>query len=322
MLRRRVRLADVARQAQVSPAAASHALNGRPGVSDETREKVRQAARDLGYVPHEGARSMSRGRTDTWGAFFEGDPSSWSAWLQGAISFAEANGIRMEAHRMPPLDRRSGVLSGHLASTRLDGLLLLDPNGSDAHLRDFRGGPKPVVIAGRRSQWFDSVEIHDRLAQEDLLHQLSLGGKRPVVLVATRDQVAREDRRIAAWMRSSPAVLVPVDVDAPESGVAALGEILRAKASAVLCLAGDSTAWGILRECGLRRISVPGELAVAGWGDLPFSDWMSPELTTVRIPWEELGLRSARLLHERLAKPLGERVHRTLDAHLVSRRSA
>ena len=324
----RIRLADVAARAGVTIGAASQALNGKPGVSESTRRHIREIAREMGYAPHAGARSIAKGRTDAWGLFFDGDAAAWAPWVKGVMGFAEANGLRLEIHPMPPPESRAGVFEEQLASSRLDGLILLDPDGNDAMLRDFRGGPKPVVISGRRSQWFDSVEIHDHLAQEEILARLSLGGKRPVALVATREQVAREDRRISEWNRSQPdrppSPLVVVPSDSPKSGVSALGELLRRDEPihAALCLAGDRTAWGMLRECGLRHISVPGKLAVAGWGDVPFSDWMAPELTTVRIPWEELGTRSARMLQERLARPMGSRAHRTLDASLVSRRSA
>lgn len=324
----RIRLSDVAARAGVTSGAASLALNDKPGVSVRTRERVRAVAAELGYVPHQGAKALSQGRSDIWGAFLDSEPDAWPVWLQGALAHAGASGVRLIVQPLPSRDRRMEFFRQMAVDARLDGLLLLDPTGDDATLRPLWEAKVPTVIAGRRSLWFDCVEIHDRLAQEQLLTQLSLDRKRPVALVATRAQILREDPRIGLWaehIESDPrSILVPVAEDSPESGVAALGQILResVRIRAVYSLAGDRTAWGILREAHLRQISVPGDLAVAGWGDLPSSSWVDPELTTLHIPWEELGIRSAWLLQNRLAKPGGTRVHRTLDARLITRRSA
>jgi DNA-binding LacI/PurR family transcriptional regulator len=279
-------------------------------------------------VPHQGARALSQGRTGIWGALMDSEPDAWPVWLSGALAHAGPSGARLIVQPLPQRDRRQDFFRQIALDSRLDGLLILDPTGDDSMLRPLWESKIPTVVAGRRSLWFDCVEIHDRLAQEQILSQLSLDRKRPVALVATRAQIASENPGIGLWaehIESDPrSILVPVAEDSPESGVVALGQILRESAQirAVYSLAGDRTAWGILREAQLRQISVPGDLAVAGWGDLSFSSWVSPELTTLHVPWEELGTRSAWLLQNRLAKPGGTRVHRTLDARLITRRSA
>lgn len=325
----RVRLADVAARAGVTVGAASLALNGKPGVSPDTRDRVRQVARELGYAPHQGARAMSRGQTGVWGAVFAGDASIWQPWLSGAMTHAHAAGAKLMVVPMPMRERIQETMRQMVAEARLDGLVLLDPDGDDSLLKPLWDAKLPTVVAGRRSRWFDCVEIHDRLAMEQLLARLSLDGKRPIALVATRAQAQRDDPRIQVWhdhcagiAGESPLLTVPVD--SPEAGVAVAAQMLNSAShvAGALCLAGDRTAWGMLREARLRKISVPGELAIAGWGDLESSSWVDPELTTLHLPWEDLGARSAWMLQNRLAAPLGAKVHRTLDARLVSRRSA
>lgn len=325
----RVRLRDVALRAGVTVGAASLALNGKPGVSTETRERVRDAAREMGYAPHQGARSLSKGRTGLWGALFDADADAWRPWLAGAMAHASASGTRLMVQRMPAQERRADTFRQIVAEARLDGLLVLDPDGEDTPLKPLWDAKIPTVVAGRRSRWFDCVEIHDRLALEQLLGRLSLDGKRPVALVATRQQAQREDPRIQLWhdhcaeiMGASPLVAVPDD--SPDAGIWATGQLAKSAVPirAALCLSGDRTAWGMLREARLRKISVPGDLAIAGLGDLEASSWVDPELTTLHLPWEDLGTRTAWLLQNRLASPNASKVHRTLDARLVSRRSA
>lgn len=325
----RVRLRDVASRAGVTVGAASLALNGKPGVSTETRERVRDAAREMGYAPHQGARSLSKGRTGLWGALLDADADAWRPWLAGAMAHAAACGARLMVQRMPAQERRLDMFRQILAEARLDGLLVLDPDGDDTPLKPLWDAKIPTVVAGRRSRWFDCVEIHDRLALEQLLGRLSLDGKRPVALVATRQQAQREDPRIQLWQdhcaeihAESPLIAVPDD--SPDAGIWAAGQLAKTPnpIRAALCLSGDRTAWGMLREARLRQISVPGDLAIAGWGDLEASSWVDPELTTLHLPWEDLGTRTAWLLQNRLAAPNAAKAHRTLDARLVSRRSA
>lgn len=241
------------------------------------------------------------------------------------MTHAQAAGARLLVQKLPTRERRTDFFRNLAAEGHLDGVVLLDLSGDDNSLRPLWELAIPTVIAGRRSHWFDCVEIHERLAQEQLHQLLSLDGRRPVVAVATRTQVNQDSPRLTLWSSLSPENkdMVVVNEDSPESGVQALNQIRKnfPEAQAVFCLSGDRTAFGMLREARLHSLSVPGELAIAGWGDLPHSGWTDPELTTIRIPWEEMGIRSAWLLQKRLAHPEEARLHRSLDAKMISRRS-
>lgn len=321
----RAKLSDVAARAGVSAGAASLALNGKPGVSAKTREEIRRIAREMGYFASPTAKALAGGSTGLWGAFTESEPDIWPTWLQGVMTHAQAAGARLVVQKLPTRERRTDFFRTLASEGNLDGMILLDLSGDDNSLRPLWELGIPTVIAGRRSHWFDCVEIHERLAQEHLHQLLTLDGKRPVVAVATRAQVNQDAQRLSLWSSLSPENkdTVVVGEDAPESGVQALNQIRKQHpdAQAVFCLAGDRTAWGMLREARLHSLSVPGELAIAGWGDLPHSGWTDPELTTIHIPWEEMGIRSAWLLQKRLAHPDEVRLHRSLDAKMISRRS-
>ncbi|MCB9496852.1 MAG: LacI family DNA-binding transcriptional regulator [Fibrobacteria bacterium] len=320
----RVRLVDLARLAGVTTTTASLALNNKAGVSEETRERIAKLARDLGYVPHQGARALAKGRSGLWAAWVSGPEEVWARWLSGL--FAQTSS-RVVVSRLPSRDRRPEALRGAIAEGRVDGCLVFDPEGDDAGLQPLWESGIPTVVAGRRSHWFDCVEIHDRQALESLLGRLSLGGRRAVSLVATRHQVHRDDDRLRAWRTAQSelegASLATVTEDSPEQGIQVASLFLSQprRPEAILCLAGDKTALGIVREARLRKISVPGELAIAGWGDLPLSGWTEPELTTVSIPWEEVGVRSALALSRRGSRKDLPRTHKSLDARAILRRS-
>jgi DNA-binding LacI/PurR family transcriptional regulator len=320
----RIRLVDVAARAGVTSTTASLALNGKPGVSEAVREKIVRLAREMGYVPHQGARALARGRSGHWAAWVTGPDDIWSRWLSGVLT---QTSMRVIVSRLPSRERRRDMLRLATAEGRVDGCLVFDPDGDDAGLQPLWEHGIPTIVAGRRSHWFDCLEIHDRQALDTLMAQLSLGGRRAIALVATRTQRHRDDDRIRAWREAmrehADAPLVVITEDSPEQGMSAATQLLAQtrRPEAVLCLAGDRSALGILREARLRHLSVPGDLAVAGWGDLPFAAWVEPELTTVSAPWEDLGIRSALTLARRASRKDLPRIHRTVDARAVVRRS-
>lgn len=321
----RVRLLDVARVAEVTTTTVSLALNGRSGVADSTRDRIVKLAREMGYVPHQGARALVRGRSGLWGAWVAGPEETWSRWLAGVMT---QTSMRLVVARLPSRERRREMVRQACAEGRLDGCLVFDPDGEDAGLKPLWESGIPTVVTGRRSNWFDCLEIHDRQALDAILDQLSLGGRRGVSMVVTRGQLHRDDPRIRAWHQHAHHAdhdppLLTVGEDSPELGMQIATQLLARpdRPEAVLCLSGDRTALGILREARLRKISVPGELAIAGWGDAPFAAWVEPELTTVAIPWEDAGIRAALALSRRFARSDLPRMHRTLDARAVLRRS-
>lgn len=268
----RVRLIEVAHRAGVSPGAASLALNGKPGVSVETRELVRRIAREMGYAPSATARALVGGRSGHWGALYDPDWEIWPLWLQGVLGHSQAAGRHVVVHRLPSRERRGEFLRGLSSEGHLDGLMILDLSGDDNSLRPLWEQAVPTVVA-RRSHWFDCVEIHERLAQEQLYQLLSLDGRRRVVAVATRDQVNADSPRLSVWtsLSSENVDTLVVAEDSPEAGVQALNQMRRTfpESRAAFCMAGDRTAWGMLREARLHSLSVPGDLSIAGWGISP-----------------------------------------------------
>lgn len=320
----RVRLLDIARAANVTTTTASLALNGRPGVSEATRKTIQQLARKMGYSPHQGARALARGRSGLWGAWVSGPDEIWSRWLSGVLTQASS---RILVTRLPSSERRRDLARQAATEGRMDGCLVFDPDGDDAGLQPLFDHRIPTVVAGRRSTWFDSVEFHE-LAAFTQLHAHASRDGRETVLVATRSQLQRDDTRIRTWQSRTTIsgrepVVLTVSEDTLEQGALAAEQLaaIPTRPLSALCIAGDRTAAGLLREASERGLSVPGDLAVVGWGDHVFASWMEPPLTTASLPWEEAGVHSVLSLSRRFARPDLPKSHRTIDAKAVVRRS-
>jgi DNA-binding LacI/PurR family transcriptional regulator len=321
----RVRLLDIARAANVTAATASLALNGRLGVSKDTRARILQLARDMGYSPHHGARALARGRSGLWGAWVSGPEEIWSRWLSGVLTQASS---RILISRMPSGERRRDMARLSATEGRLDGCLVFDPEGDDAGLQPLLEHGIPTVVAGRRSTWFDCVEISDLHAFSQFLSILGRDG-RPVVLVATPLQAQRDDPRVRSWQsraeagRSATAPLLFAAEDSMEEGALVAQELLSRvpRPCSVVCIAGDRAAAGILRAIRAKGLAAPSDVAVAGWGDLPFGAWIEPSLSTASTPWEDAGVRSVLTLSSRFARPDLPKAHRALDSKVVIRGS-
>src|ERR671920_564154 len=152
--RRRPTIADAARRAGVSSAAVSFAVNDRPGVSPETRERILAAARELGWQPSASARALTEARTRAVGlvlarspAQLEGD-SFFLRFLSGIEATLTAADYALLLQIVP--GEASAALPAYerlAAAGRVDGFLLTDVEAQDPRFEVL--GSIPVVLAGR-----------------------------------------------------------------------------------------------------------------------------------------------------------------------------
>lgn len=162
-----VTIRDVAREAEVSIATASRALNGMDNVTEETRERILKAARRLRYVPHSGARLLSTRRTRTLGLILP-DPhgEDFPEIIRGAGAAARARGLQL---LLSSSHHDHEAVAGVIRSMRgrVDGLMIMSPDVDSRVLTD----DLPVVLLNVRSLTTVSAKIADlsRRALEQLI---------------------------------------------------------------------------------------------------------------------------------------------------------
>ena len=302
---------DVAKLAGVSPATASQALNGRPRVNRDTRQRVIDAAAKLRYAPNLNGRRLARRRAESI-AVIPGrnvstvfSDSFYRAVMGGVTEATQARGYSLVI--TPAASRGSGQTSlpqilghgavdGALVAGVLDEqvLLALRERGLPVVLVDtyLPGVPVPAVMPDYRTG--------ARLATEHLLH---LGHRRVGFLGAavgypfgwhtyegyTDALAARGVAQEAGLVRRSA-----IDVVAATAETAALLH-LPAPPTAVFAVT-DAMAIGALRAARERGVAVPAGLAVVGMDDIELSAYTDPPLTTVRIAKDELGRLGAERL--------------------------
>lgn len=325
---RPVRIVDVAALAGVAPGTASKALSGRGQLRPETRERVRRAADELGFIPDGAGRALSSGRSFTVGLLTTDSIGRFTLpvvlGVEDALGAGDV-GVLLCDTRDDPLRERHHLRS--LAARRVDGVVV---TGRRTDPRAPVETDVPVVYAFQPSRRAEdtSVVVDERGGAEAALHHLLDLGRARVAHVTGPAQHASARSRAeavgaAAAAAGAPLVAPPLHgAWSEEWGRRAVDLLLRRApdVDAISC-GSDQVARGVcerLRELGR---AVPDDVAVTGFDDWDVMALSSrPPLTTVGLEMHEVGRTAARLLLEAVdGRPRPGAV--VLPTHLVVRGS-
>jgi LacI family transcriptional regulator len=304
----RARLQDVADRAGVSLATASRVLNGsarQPGAA--LVEKVRSAAGDLGYVVNAQAQALARSRTGLLGLVVQdiSDPY-FSSIAAGAQAAAREHGrmVLLASTDRDPAVERDAVAA--FAAHRVDAVVVAGTRWSAAEdapvaaeLEAFRASGGRAVVVGQPLGAAGVVRPPNVTGAAALAEALVAQGHRRFVLLGAPERVVTARERTGAFAGAAEAaggeVVEVVEQEFSRDGGYAAGDrvaALAAQAGAgVPCVfaASDVMAIGLVARLRELGVAVPGDVAVAGFDDIPTLRDHVPAMTTVRIPLQELG---------------------------------
>jgi len=285
--RHRTTIRELAEYTGLSPAAVSYALRGMQ-VSAETEERVRAAAEKLGYEADPIARALAGGATAVVGLLVGSMADFWNQELVRAVQrelyTVDRTTLVADADGEPA---RELEMAQRLVDQRVDGLVVL-PIGPASGGWESIARQIPTVTIGDAlpgvSPAGEVVFDNERGVRESLQHLSELGHKRITVLSwAVETSPDREAERAVSASASALGLdcrLVACAYSLNGSRPLAL-ELLAGedRPTAVLCLS-DSIAYGVYAACAELGLSIPGDLAVAGFGDHPISKLLAPPLTS------------------------------------------
>jgi LacI family transcriptional regulator len=324
---------DVAREAKVSVASVSRALNGGHGVTEATGQRIREAALRLRYVPHAAARMLITRRTNTIGALLPDLYGEFfSELIRGIDLAARARGLHLLVSSSHD-DAAGAAAALRAMQGRVDGLLLMSPHADADFLRQNLPQDLPTVLMNTRLAGNDYCALsvdNDGGARQMVAHLLAVGRRRIVFIQGppgNRDAAERElgyREALAGRAPHSPVIVLPGDFS-EESGYHAGQQVLalEPRPDAVFA-ANDMMAIGCMAALRDAGIHVPGEIAISGFDDVPMARYVTPPLTTIQVHIAELGGQAMELLGEQIDNP--DRVmagtHRHVTAELVIRASS
>jgi DNA-binding LacI/PurR family transcriptional regulator len=335
---RAITIRDVARRAGVSLSTVSQVLNGRAGyASPATRDRVLNAARDLGYRPNALARGLVTSRTGTLGVVITDITRGFFTQVVGSIEqvtsaqgysvlLACAEGVRPEQRALETfIDKRvDGIICmSSTASTSADHILQVTRLGIPLVMIN-----RPLHTAELNQIAWDDVEIGQRATE----HLLGLGHRRIAHLSGLLNQVGRRSAvdRIAGYRAALVAAGIPVDPSLIVEGgfdyqiaFATHGRLFdRPDPPTAVFAANDSMAVAIINALHRRNLRVPDDVSVVGANDDQFALHVEPQLTTVRLPVVAAGRRAAELIMAAIGVPTpSEPVREMLASELVVRAS-
>lgn len=296
-------MSDVARLAGVSLQTVSRVVNGGT-VALGTRDRVLDAIRVLDYKPNSAARALATGRTRTIGLISldtnHYGPTRTLVAIQQAAHEQEYFTTAVSLGSASPSSIQEGI--GRLRLHGVEGILLVGP-----HLDAVRAMPRiadeiPIVAVGAGPQ--EGVALvavdHEAGAIEATRHLLD-AGHTTVFHIAGPPDWDETRRRMTGWrsalMAAGATVIPPVSGDwSSRSGYELGRQVLSRQGITAVFAANDQMALGLLRAANEAGRSIPGDLSIVGFDDIPESAYLTPPLTTVRQPFTDLGHRAFEVL--------------------------
>lgn len=336
---RRVTSKDVAVRAGVSRTTVSFVLNDvkEANISEETRRRVLMAAEELEYVPDAAAQALASGRTRTLGMVFRRPTNSGGDLphmqiLQGLMSVTSQAGVRLLVDRVNESDTADIYISLS-RNKRIDGLILSDPRVDDHGLYDLLNDDFPLVLLGRlpgvNVPW---VEFDNRGgARAAVDHLVSQGHKRigfigyaPAYFTGVIERLdGYRDALSAAGIAFDERIVCFGNYNDAGSSFALTTRLLEAPEPPTAIFAtSDLLAFATLAAIHQRGLRVPDDIAVVGFDDSPLSQFADPPLTSVFLPFEEMGRQAGNMLLNLLLHPDEPKREILLEGKLTVRASS
>jgi len=311
-----VSIKDIAKAAGVSHSTVSRALSDSSLVSEGTKARIQTLAREMGYSPDAQARSLVMGRTQTIGVVATRITDPFIAEvLQSVESTAHSHGYSVlwaSSHAEP---EREIAAVEMLHSKRVDGVIVTSSRIGALYQQHLDRLHVPVVLINSHSEqrgpYTFSVSVDNRKGGYCATKHLIELGHRRIAYVSGPADHSDDLARLTGYRDALSDAGIAFDPDLVVPGTGRVGGGERAlpvmlytsdPATAVFCY-NDMTAVGLLRAARKEGVTVPGELAVVGFDDIPLASYVAPSLTTIAQPKGEMGRRAAQMVLALLSEP-------------------
>lgn len=313
MAEKRVTSQDVADLAGVSRTTVSFVLNDTPNaqISEETRQRVLEAAAKLSYYPNAAARSLASRKTGTIGLVLCQSPDRIFAdaflpeVIRGIGDVVQERDLRLLLQSVDDITKPDAYI-GLVREKRIDGIILSGPRSDDRQLPQLREEGFPIVLLGQlKGSGVNFVDVDNvggaKMAVE---HLIRLGHQRIAMITNAPLQYTASEDRLWGYRRALEEngllydeQLVRYGDFREESGYEAMSQLLALSTPPkAIFVASDLVAFGVMEAIKERGLGIPQDIAIVGFDDVRLANYVDPPLTTVRLPAYKLGARAAATL--------------------------
>lgn len=330
---RRATSAEVARLAGVSRATVSLVLNNRAdelGISPDTGARVAAAAARLGYQPNHAARALRRRRTNVIAFLVHSLDSFYNVEIIGAAHTAaheRGYSLNIMSAKSEELQQRAfAMLSGGVA----DGVIVAAPPADMlAELKQLAGDGSPVIVLQHHSPDKDIPAVRVDLESGGYIatrHLIELGHRRIGHIGNEAQHLQKRRDRTDGYLRAMKEAGLAIEIATGDTGLAggfsAMNELLGRKTPpAAVFVYNDQMAAGALHALRTQGLSAPADMAVVGFDGIALGQFVSPELTTIDYPRDEIGRLSVEAVIARLSGEPNQLREHVLPVRLLVRES-
>ncbi|UQZ87183.1 putative HTH-type transcriptional repressor ExuR [Paenibacillus konkukensis] len=298
-----VTIKDIAKLANVSHTTVSRALNDSPLINQETKERIQQLAASLHYTPNYSAKSLVLDRSYNLGLFF----STLHTGTSAGFLYEAVKGVNEVIE-----DRYNLIVRGiddyksfHKINRKsYDGIIVMSQSATDQPFIDYVTEREiPLVVLNRQIEHGQVMNLipDDQRGAYRVVEYLISQGHTNIAIIEGKENFKSTQARREGYRQAMEKHQVTVrdeyrergnyDV---ESGYAAMSRLLTLKQrpTAVFCC-NDEMALGAIKAINEKQLAVPGDISVVGFDDQLFSAFVTPALTTVRRPIEEISKEGA-----------------------------
>jgi LacI family transcriptional regulator len=320
---------DVAKAAGVSVATVSRALNNTDKVQAETRERVFAAAAALRFVPSGAARSLSIRSTQTIGALLPDLHGEYfSELIRGIDIAARGRGLHLllsSSHG----DADEAAAALRAMNGRVDGLLLMSPHVDEDFLRGNLPEDVPVVLMNTRlsGRSHPTFRVDNYGGARMMVEHLQASGRQRIAMIggpaSNPEALARQQGYCEAVKAiGGQPLIVPGDFTEAAGWRAGQELLVLPQRPDAVFACNDMMAIGLIAALRSAGVVVPQDMAVAGFDDIPIARYLSPSLTTIRVPVVGLGTLAVEALVNQIGDTTSAPVlDQLLNVELIARES-
>jgi DNA-binding LacI/PurR family transcriptional regulator len=303
---------DIAKRAGVSHSTVSRALRGSTLISDETTERIRLIAQEMGYHPSAAARSLKTNQTGALGVIVRNiDDPFFSEILQGIEDIAQSEGYSLFISSSQNKTDRERLIVKAMREHRVDGVIICSTAFSASQSRELVEQSVPIVVVNNQAAEDYRYAIHhDDVdgSRQITRHLIALGHRRIAYLGNSISGRTTLDRQSGFQQEMQSAgspipsgYIHQVPGGEPEHGLTGVDHFLNLadRPTALVCF-NDMMAIGVLKGLQEAGVRVPEDISVTGFDNIVLSAYTHPPLTTFDQPKHFIGAEAARLLLDML----------------------
>ncbi len=305
----RANIEHVAALADVSIKTVSRVFNNEPNVAPATRVRVQAAIATLGYIPNHSARSLAARNSQTLGLMYDNPSPNYIQQVQrGALQSCQEAGYDLLLHPSPYGNKAIGdeIISLHRRG-RIDGVILTPPLSDMLELTDaLAAAAVPTALVSPANLRVDMLQVvtDDRAISIAMTRTLFALGHRRIAFIAGHPDHRAVGLRLEGYKSALLDLGLPLrdeyiaqGYNTFESGEAACAALLTLpEPPTAIFAANDDMAAGVMRTALKFGVSIPSDLSVVGFDDIPLANQVWPALSTVRQPIEAMSAKAVQLL--------------------------